>query len=486
MDARDREPGRIEWSREAIEKLAERAGKIVAEHIDDVARGPAFRPLSTAVRDRLRNEALPVEGCSAAEVFDAIAECVAPYPMGNGHPRYWGWVNSPPHAVGIFAELVASAMNPSCAGGNHVGVTIEGKVIDWFREALGFPTGSAGVLTSGGSMATFTALAAARRRALDVEGSTSLQTHRKRLLAYGSTEVHSCALKSLDALGLGVDSLRRVRVDEHLALDLGHLRELVQDDRKSGEQPFLMLANAGSASTGTIDPLAELVSFCREQELWLHVDASYGGPAILAEASRERLEPLCDADSVAIDPHKWLSVPVDAGLVLVRDRELLRRAFSHVPPYLARQSNAPEVSGDPWLSELTLEQTRPFRALKVWACLLHIGLARYGRLIDEQVRIARRLHDEIDRLDGFESFERPPLSIVCFRHRPQSEHGIGKRLDAINRQLLQRLQLEGTAFLTSTEIRGELWLRACIVNFHTSDADVELFVDALRRTLRTL
>ncbi len=367
---------RWEWSAEEIRRVGHRVVDLIAEHLTTLPDRPVFRPYPRAEADALLAAPMPSEGIDPSRILEQFAAAIEPYPFGNGHPRFYGWVNSPPAVIGVFAEALAAAMNPSCAGGNHAAVYVEHQVLRWFAAMLGFPEDSGGLLVSGASMATVTALAVARHTATGGAVRTrGLQRNGAPLVVYTSVEGHGCVQKAVELLGLGAEHLRLVPADAEFRLRVPDLERAIAGDRAAGLRPMAVVANAGTVNTGAIDPLAEIAAVCRRDGVWLHIDGAYGAPAILTDRYREALEAIGLADSVAVDPHKWLYVPVEAGLVLVRDAAAMRDAFSLVPPYLRTDGRAAGVGGPPWFSEFGVQQTRGFRALKVWMALKHHGRA---------------------------------------------------------------------------------------------------------------
>ena len=382
--------------------------------------------------------------------------------------------------MGVFADALAAAMNPSCAGGNHAAIYVERQVTDWFREMLGFPAASMGLLVSGGSMATMTALAVARhvKSGVDVRVN-GLRDAPPPFAFYMSTEAHSCARKAIELLGFGSASIRTIATGADYRMKVDALEAAIADDRARGVRPIAVIATGGSTNTGAIDDLSAIAGVCRRHDVWMHVDAAYGGPAILSTEYGGALRAIAQADSVALDPHKWLFVPVEAGLVLVRDAEAMRSAFSLVPPYIRQSGSAGEVYGPPWFSEYGFQQTRGFRALKVWMTMQQFGLKGYKAAIEENLALAGYLADRVRSAPDLELMAPPSLSVVCFRFLDPSlpdEDAIA----ALNRALLERLQLGGEAFLTSTELRGRFVLRACIVNYRSRREDIDRMLDAVR------
>ena len=473
------------WSAEEIRRVGYRVVDLIAQHLTTLPERPVFRPMpEELVQDFLREPA-PQEGSEPDTILADFAARVEPYPFGNGHPRFYGWINSPPAVMGVFGDALAAAMNPSVAGGNHAAVYVERQVLNWFKALLGFPPEAMGLLVSGGSTATLTALAVARhvgaaKAGLDVRAH-GLQQADPRLVVYVGEEGHSCVRKAVELLGIGGEALQVVPSDDNYRMRVAELEAQIRRDLDAGRRPVAVAASAGTVNTGAIDPLADVAEVCRRHDLWLHVDGAYGGPAILAARYRAELEPLAFADSVALDPHKWLYVPVEAGLVLVRDGAAMRDAFSLVPPYLRTDGSPTGVGGMPWFSEYGFQQTRGFRALKIWMVLKHHGLAGYRALIEHDLALAEHLAARVDEHPDLELLALG-MSIVCFRYAPPDLRSHGDRLDELNRALLEQVQLGGQAFLSSTTLRGRFVLRACFVNPRATPQDVDFLVDLVRET----
>jgi aromatic-L-amino-acid decarboxylase len=473
------EPG-WSWSPAQLRGLARDTAELMAVLLVPDEDGPVTRRPPRELLDRWAAERWPDAGVPAEQVLAEFAATIAPYPFGNAHPRFAAWVNSPPHPLGVAASALAAAMNPSVAGGNHAAVHLERQVVRWFADLLGWSGGHAGQLVSGGSAATLTALAAARRRAMTRAG---LDDRRDGLAAaagepvvYATAEAHSCATKAVEVLGIGSAHITLVATDGDRAMDPGDLRRRLAADRAAGKLPIAVVASAGTVNTGAVDPLPEIAAACAEHDVWLHVDGAYGAPAVLLLDAWEPVRAgLARADSIALDPHKWLYAPVDAGLVLFRDEAIARDTFSLVPPYLRTGGDADEPV---WFSEYGLEQTRPFRALKVWMQLRHLGRDGYRRLIARDIAVADALRDELGRAADFEVLGHG-LSVVCFRHLGPARDEAG--LDAHNEALLHALQAAGRAFLAGTRVDGRLALRACIVNPATTTADTRAIIAEIRR-----
>ncbi|MEU9289760.1 pyridoxal-dependent decarboxylase [Streptomyces sp. NPDC048275] len=459
-----------------------RAGRSVADmtadHLAAVPGGPVWRPVPEADRSWLSQQQLPPVGRPLQDLLHDVRDHVLPYPMGNGHPRFFGWVNSPPSPAGVLVAPLAAAMNPSCAGGDHAGVLLERTAVRWLAELVDFPhQPGAGLLTSGASMATVIALATARQWAARQQGrdirETGLYGHHP-LAIYLSAEGHSCLRKAAELLGLGSQYLRTVPVDDSFRMDTSALRRLITADMRAGVRPFFVAASAGTVNTGAVDPLEEVAGIAREHGLWFHIDGAYGALGILAEEAGPVYTGMELADSLALDPHKWLGVPVDCGCVLFRDPAGPRDTFSFIPPYL-RDDDADELG---WFSEYGPEQTRPFRALRVWATIAHLGRDGIVQLVQRTTTLARTLAAMIEASDDFDLLAPAVTSVIAFRHRPTA---LGATTtEALNQAIPAAVQHRGRAFLTGTRLSGAAALRACILHPDTTEADLTVLLDEIR------
>jgi glutamate/tyrosine decarboxylase-like PLP-dependent enzyme len=467
---------------EEFRRLGHRAVDLAADHLRGMRDRPVFAPMSPAAREALMAQPLPAAGRAPADIVDLVERAVLPYPMGNGHPRFFGWVNSPPAPVGVLAELLAAAMNPSCAGGDHAAIYLEHCAVRWLMDLVGFPVeGSAGLLLSGGSAASLVGLAAARHRAVARAGGDVREEGLagRKLVFYMAEEGHSCLRKAAELLGLGRAAVRTVAVDDRFRMDLSALRLAIAADRAAGLVPFCVAASAGTVSTGAVDPLDAVADLCAGQDLWFHVDGAYGALGVLDPTRAARYAGMGRADSLALDPHKWLSVPVECGAVLVRDGAGLRDAFSVVPPYLRTEPDK-GFGGLPWFSEYGPQQTRGFRALKLWMVLQHLGRDGVAAQVSRHVALAGRLAALVDAEPDLERLAPVELSIVCFRYAPPALRGDGPALDRLNKAVMERLQAEGRAFVTNAVVRGRFALRACVLHYATTGDDQAALVALVR------
>lgn len=424
-------------------------------------------------RERLLREPLPREGADPRELLEAVGRDVLPYPLGHVHPRFFGWVNPPAAPLAVLGELLAAGMNSSVAGGDQAATYVEHAVLSWLKEIVGFPMDAGALLVSGGSLAAIVGLAVMRHVKAQTGAMRARGLHAEPapMVVYTSAQAHSCIDKAVELLGIGSDFLRRVPVDADYRMDVDQLASRIATDRRDGLHPVAVVGSAGTVNTGAIDPLDRIADLCAREDLWFHVDGAYGGVGVLAEAVRPLLSGMERADSLGIDPHKWLYIPAECGCVLVRDAAAMQATFSTVPPYLQ------DDRALPWFSELGPQQTRGFRALKLWLAMKQIGVEGYQRLISRDIALAALLREKITARPDLELVAGGPLGITCFRVAPAG----ASDLDALNRRVLRLVQEEGEVYLTSTLLDGRFVLRANVMDFRTDEADLDALLDAIAR-----
>ena len=455
----------------------------VADHLAALPSGPVWQPLPDALREQLLGLSLPEHPADLDDLVATTLRDLLPHAMGNGHPAFFGWVNPPPSLAGVMSSLAAAAMNPSVVSGDHADVHLERAVVRWLAELVGFPHApGAGLLTSGASAATIVCLAGARSRALGAAGHDVRRdglAGAPRLTAYVPAEAHSCVRRALELLGLGSGAMREVPLDAG-RLDATALRASIDADRAGGALPALLVGSAGTVNTGAIDPLDALADVAAAEDVWFHVDGAYGAFGVLDPAIANRFRGMERADSLVLDPHKWLGVPVDAGCALVQRGDDLRDAFSLIPPYLRQDTGAPVGT----FAEYGPEQTRPFRALKTWGTIAALGRGGIAAQVVRANALARELATLVEREPELELAAAPETSIVAFRARPAGCPPA--RLDELNRGLPEAVQARGRTFVTGTVFGGRETLRACILHPETSSEHLATLVAEVVAAARTL
>ncbi len=482
MSASFHRPGRgvdldpEDW--EQMRRLGHRMVDDIVADLQTIRERPVWQPVPAAVRDRLRSP-LPIGPMGPDAVYEDFRRDVSPYPRGNTHPRFWGWVNGSGVPLGIFADLLAAAMNPSVGAFENAATLVEEQVLDWLKEMLGFPATTSAVLTSGCSMSNLVALAVARtaKAPIDVRRAGIAALPRGMVL-YASEEAHSSVRKAIELLGFGSDALRGIPTDKEYRIDVSALEYAIAADRRDGLQPFCVVANAGTVNTGAVDDLARLASLCATEDLWLHVDGAFGALAWLCPELRPVLVGLQQADSLAFDLHKWMYLPYDVGCAFVRDSQAHHDTFAMASTYMSRTSAGP-ASHPTSFADCGIELTRRFRALKVWMTLKAYGVEAFKRQILENVHQAAHLAARIDAHPSL-ALEAPvALNVVCFRYVDPALDG--KELDLLNRELLIRLQTSGIALPSHTSLYGRFVIRAAITNHRSEYGDFDALVDTVVR-----
>ena len=476
----------LDINAEQFRALGHRLVDDIAAFLESLPARPVTRGQPpSSVREALGlGGPLPEHGSDPARLLERTASLLFDNSLFNGHPRFYGYITSSPAPIGMLAEFLAASINANVGGFMlaPAATEIESETVRWIAEFIGYPNDCGGLLVSGGNMANMVCFLAARAagsgwnvREQGVSGSDG-----QRLRVYCSVETHTWISKAADLAGIGTSAIRFIPTDAELRLDVDQLQRQIDADVAAGDRPLLVVGTAGSVSTGAVDPLREIGSVCKARGLWFHVDGAYGGFAAAVPDAPEDLRGLAAADSIAVDPHKWLYAPVEAGCALVRQPESLRNAFTYHPPYYyfaERTTNYVDYGP---------QNSRGFRALKVWLAFQQAGAAGYRATIGEDMTLSRAMAAAVSRHPELELFTQA-LSITTFRYVPKDlrttigEPTTERHLDSLNRRLLERIQDSGEVFVSNAVIRDRYVLRACIVNFHTTKTDVEALPEIIAR-----
>ena len=457
---------RIALSRDEMREFGYRVVDLLAEHFANVQDGPVGAKSDPAQIISLFDQDPPEAGRDPTELLAQLERDVLPHNLHVDHPRFFAFVPGPNNFVSTMADALAAGFNifnGTWLGGSAA-AAVELGVVRWLSRICGFPAAAGGLFVSGGSMANLTALVAARHSLLQdrVEGAT----------VYFSDQTHSSVERALRVIGFAPEQIRKLQSDENFRLSIQNIRAAIAEDRGKGLRPFCVIANAGTTNTGAVDPLNELADLAAKEKLWFHIDGAFGAAAILSERGRALLPGLERADSISLDPHKWLFQSFECGCVLVRDAELLKAAFQIKPDYLRDVHRSLEEFNP---CDYGVQLTRSFRALKVWLSLQTFGVAAFRHAITRGFELAELAERELRARKGWEILSPAQMATVCFR--------FGKS-DELQTQLVDAMMKDGYALLTSTELRGRACLRLCTINPRTTEQDIVETINRLDRFAR--
>jgi len=469
----------LDVTEDALQEMSAQVTRLVSEYIATISGRPVraenYAGKTTSKIDtELSAEGLPLE--------QLLAECrtIMDLSRHNGHPRFFGYVASPSTPVGAYGDLIASALNANitCWRSGPAGTELERLVVRWLGALIGYDTQASGLLTSGGSMANMIALMIASRSKSNNASRHGFWNAGPPMTVYASEEVHMSIAKAADILGIGRDQVRTIACDDQQRMRVDALRQSIEADLREGLRPFCVVGSAGTVNTGVVDPLDEIANIADEFELWFHVDGAYGAPGVLDKRKKHLFAGLERADSVSLDPHKWLYVPVDAGCLLFRDDATAKSAFStEEADYIKTHGYADEEAFAFW--DYGVELSRRFRALKVWLTLQYYGTRRLAEAISQDISLAAYLGELVSEADDFELLAPVELSICCFRYVPR-EGMSDAELNELNERVMGLVQKGGRAYVSNATVKGRFALRACITNFRTTKADIEETVEAIR------
>lgn len=474
---------------ETFRRLGHRLVDQVAAYLDSLPERPLTRGETVdQVRGLLGEDRLPETGTDPGRLLDETAGLMFEHSLHTGHPRFMGYISSSAAPLGMLGDLLAAAVNPNVGGWqlSPLAAEIEGQCVRWIAQFLGYRTDCGGLMVSGGNVANMVGFFAARRAMLGEAIREHGVAGAGRACVYASAETHTWLQKAADLSGLGTGAIRWVPAGPGQRMDTAALRRQIHADREAGFRPFMAVATAGTVSTGAVDDLVTIGAICREEGLWFHVDGAYGAPAAALEELAPEFAGMSDADSIAMDPHKWLYSPLEAACALVRDPAHLVDAFSFQPVYYHFDRGDREGLN---YYEYGIQNSRGFRALKVWLALKQVGAEAFRTMIRDDIELARRLYVQADAHPRLQAISHG-LSITTFRYVPEgvdpADPASQEALNDLNRRLLTALQCSGEVFLSNAVVDGNYLLRACVVNFRSTGADVDAVPHIVVRLARTL
>ena len=447
------------------------------DYLSSIRERPAWQSVPDDVKTRLKEET-PKVGAPLSQVYDAFKKDILPYPTGNQHPGFFGWVMGNGTVTGMLADMLASGMNPHVAGYDQTATIVERQVIAWFADLLDFGADTSGLLVSGGTMANMNGLAVARneKAGFDIRNEGLQSPNAKRLRVYGSAQTHNWIIKCSELMGMGRDAFRPIPVNDRYEVDIDAYRAQIEQDIKNGDKPFCVLGTAGTVNTGAIDDLVALRNLADEFDLWFHIDGAFGALAGLADQSKDLVKGQGLADSLAFDLHKWGYMPYEVGCVLVKSDKAHVGTFEQKPSYLVSGSRGLSVETT-YFADKGLQLSRGFRALKVWMSLKEQGADKLGRLIQQNIDQAKYLEELVQAHPALELMAPVSLNIVCFRYRGDEGNLLSDEDgNRINEEILMRIQESGSAAPSHTVLHDKYALRVCITNHRTVRSDLAQLV----------
>jgi len=458
---------------EALRQIGHQMVNDMLLYLQTVRERPTWQPIPDDTRAQFEAP-LPEDGQPLDDVYNQFKDHILPYPLGNIHPRFFGWVLGSGTPVGMLAEMLAATMNTSLGASDQVANEVELQVLAWCKEMLGFPENSSGLLVSGGSMANLVGLTVGRhvKMGFDVR-EDGLQGLDKIMTFYGSAETHSSVQKNIELLGFGNKALRKIPVNDQFQIDLDSLRTQIVADLAAGYHPLGLIGNAGTTATGSIDDLDALADIAKAYNLWFHVDGAFGAMAALSDDTKHMVKGMDRADSLAFDLHKWMVMPYEVGCILVQAHDKHHAAFTLTPDYLARSARG-LAGGKVWFSDYGVQLSRSFRALKVWFSLKNYGVSAYRDLITRNVAQAQHFATLVDESPHLERTAPAPLNVVCYRFVVDGLSAV--QLDVLNAELLIQIQESGIAVPSNITIYGKVCHRICITNHRTEFEDLDFLV----------
>ena len=478
--------------RSTIEMDKEEFRKIGYQLIDDISNFIGSidqKPVTpnegpSQLQDLLGNTSLPENGRPAAELIAKTTDLLFNHSLLNGHPKFLGYITSSAAPIGALADLLASSVNPNVGAQilSPIATEIEKQTIKWLCDFIGVPSDYGGILVSGGNMANFTAFLAARTaKAPQNIKEDGIQNTSNKLTVYCSKTTHTWIEKAVVLFGLGTKSVRWIPTDASNKMDTKVLENTIKIDLENGCLPLMVVGTAGDVSTGVVDNLSDISAICKTYNLWFHIDGAYGAPAAIVPKLKHLFTGIKDADSIALDPHKWLYSPLEAGCTLVKNPQHLIDTFSSHPEYYNFSKSGQDKAQN--FYEYGLQNSRGFRALKVWLALQQVGRSGYKKLISEDIELSEMLYDLADQHPELEAVSQN-LSITTFRYVPLENIDHKEYLNTLNEAILNELQTGGEVFLSNAIVNGQYSLRACIVNFRTSKKDIEEIIEIIIGTGR--
>jgi glutamate/tyrosine decarboxylase-like PLP-dependent enzyme len=471
---------------DALSELAHKMVDESLEYLRTLRERPVWQPMPESTRSHFQ-ASMPEEPQELSEVYDEVKAQILPYNLGNIHPRFWGWYMGNGTVGGALAEFLTGVMNPNTGKENQAGTILETQVIRWLSKLMGYPEDSSGILVSGGSMANFIGVAVARQEMADFDiRRDGILAGGKQFTIYASTQVHSCSQKNIELMGIGAKYFRKIRTNSDFTIDVEDLKVQISKDRRAGLLPICIIGSAGTVNTGAIDDLNALAEIANKENIWFHVDGAIGAIAMISDEVRPLLDGIDKSDSIALDLHKWLHIPFEAGCCLVKSGRAHYDTFNLTPDYLTAQTRGISA-GEPSYKDFGIQLSRRMRALKIWMQIKEHGRKRLAQMIEKNIDQARYLSALVDQEHELELLALGKLDIVCFRFAPDSFDE--KKTNDLNKELVLELQVQGLAVVSTTTLGEKLCIRVAISNHRSQLSDFDFLVKqvlAIGRELQLL
>ena len=448
------------------------------DYVSQIRQRPVWQPAPDSV-EQVFLSSIPSASKSLRETHDCFMQSVLPYTVGNSHPGFMGWVHGGGTVVGMLAEMLATGLNSNLGGRDQIPIQVEQQVVRWMQQVFGFPESASGLFVTGSSMANLIGLLVARTSKIGTGvRAQGLQQVRQKLVAYTSCEAHGCLERAMEMTGMGGHQLRKIPVNERHQMNLKAFEETIADDRAIGLTPFCVIGTAGTVNVGAIDDLRGIAAIALREGLWFHVDGACGALGMMSPKIGAKMLGIEQADSIALDFHKWGQVPYDAGFVLMRNSQLHYDTFASQAEYLRRETRG-MAAGSPWPCDFGPDLSRSFKALKVWFTMQVYGTERLARMMEQTCELAEYLANRIEESAELELLAPVSLNIVCFRYRCDDA-------DRVNAEIVVAIQESGIAAPSSTTIGGRFAIRAAIFNHRTSQLEIDSLIEASLRFGRSL
>ncbi len=448
------------------------------DYVSQIRQSPVWQSAPADVVS-VFNAPLPSASQSLNVVHDSFMQNILPYAIGNAHPGFMGWVHGGGSVVGMLAEMLAAGLNSNLGGRDQIPIQVEQQVVRWMQQLFGFPESASGLFVTGSSMANLIGLLVARTAKLGTEvRGKGLQQVNEHLVAYTSSDSHSCLERAMEIAGMGGQQLRKIQVDDRHQMNLRALQENIEHDRALGLTPFCIIGTAGTVNVGAIDDLQAIAEIAQAEAMWFHVDGACGALGMMSPKIGAKMIGIQQADSLALDFHKWGQVPYDAGFILVRDSQLHLDTFASSADYLRRETQG-MAAGSPWPCDFGPDLSRSFKALKVWFTMQVFGSDRMAKMMERSCELAEYLASRIQASEELELLAPVNLNIVCFRYRCESA-------DHVNAKIVVAIQESGIAAPSSTTIQGKFAIRAALFNHRTSHGEIDNLVAAALRLGRSI